>query len=417
MNKIAAALSLVFAFAVPAGAAPTPDIADTAASDPRFSKLVAAAEAAGMLDALKAAGPLTVFAPTDDAFAALPEGAFAKLLEPANRDRLRRLVGHHVVAGRVLAADLLPVPRAATLAGDSVTFGLRVGDANVVQADVACRNGVIHVIDRVLVPSEQPADRASVAYMASVAVARIGEAIEAGVPLFNAGDHAGCAARYERTARELLALPGALGELREADLAAVLAAPKAEADANAWALREAFDRVLADHAFAPLVEAPLPEGFPAPGPVGRVVRKSYPAYRAARSDGANSFWTLFNHIKKNDVAMTAPVEMTMESSSPDAGMQMTDQAFLYERPTQGKAGADGKVAVLDLPSRTVLSIGMRGNATEAAVARARAALTARLAKDGLEADGPFRMMGYNSPMVPAAKRFWELQVPVRTRPE
>lgn len=404
MNRLALVSSLVLAVAVSAGAESPRDVVDTVAADGRFSTLVAAVRAAGMVDALKADGPFTVFAPTDEAFAALPAGAVAKLMEPQSRDGLRRLLAHHVVDGRVMASDLLPKPRATSLAGADLAFGLRVGEANVVQADVVCGNGVIHVIDRVLVPPEEPRSAGS------VSVSRIRAAIERGAPIFDDGDHAGCASIYERTARDLMATPGALGELQATDLESALQAPCDEPAKRAWALRESFDRILADEAFVPLVEAPMPEGFPAPGGVRRVVERSYPAYRAARAQGGNSFWTLFNHIKKNDVAMTAPVEMTMEPTAGD-GMRMIDQAFLYERPTLGAAGVEGKVEVLDLPARTVLSIGMRGKASSDDVARARAALESRLAKDGLEPSGPFRMMGYNSPMVPAAKSYWELQVP------
>lgn len=403
MERLALALAVTFAASLTASAAPPRDLADTAIEDGRFKTLVAAAKAAGLVETLKSDGPFTLFAPTDEAFAALPEGTVASLLAPANREALRRVLANHLVEGRVTSADLLPAPRAKSLAGESLTFRLRVGDANVVEADISCANGVIYVIDRVLVPATP----------VSAAVERISAAIERGVPLYNGGDEAACAAVYERAARDLTALPGALGEMQVDDIAAVLAAPAADASARAWALREAFDRILADAAFVPRIEAPMPEGFPAPGAVRRITEKTYPAYRAARAQGGNSFWTLFNHIKKNEIAMTAPVEMTMDASTADEGLRMLDQAFLYERPTLGEAGTSGKVEVVDLPAVTVLSVGMRGDASAAEIARARAALEARLSKDGFERAGPFRMLGYNSPMVPSARRFWELEVPVR----
>jgi hypothetical protein len=169
--------------------------------------------------------------------------------------------------------------------------------------------------------------------------------------------------------------------------------------------------LLADDAFTPRVEAALPTGFPGPGPVGRVVEKTYPAYRAARAAGGEgAFWTLFQHIQRNEVKMTAPVEMTL-----DARMRSTDMAFLYERPGQGAPGAQGRVEVLDLPAVTVVSVGLRGDRTEARMGLARRVLEERLAKDGRVAAGPYRTLGYNSPMVPSAQRFWELQVPVRAR--
>ena len=151
----------------------------------------------------------------------------------------------------------------------------------------------------------------------------------------------------------------------------------------------------------------MPTGFPGPGPVGRVVIKEYPQYRAARAEGGRAFWTLFNHIKENEVAMTAPVEMTM-----DAGMRMQDMAFLYEKTTQGSAGEQGDVAVLDLEPRKVLSVGLRGRRNAADLERAKQVLQAQLDASGLEAAGPWRVLGYNSPMVPQAQQFWELQVPI-----
>ena len=135
--------------------------------------------------------------------------------------------------------------------------------------------------------------------------------------------------------------------------------------------------------------------------------KEYPRYRAARAEGGNSFWTLFRHIKKNDVQMTAPVEMTMNDD-----MRQTDMAFLYEGPDQGEAGRDGMVAVLDLEPITVLSIGIRGMRNQSEIARAKAAIEARAERQGFAPAGNWRTMGYNSPMVPAAKRYWELQLPV-----
>lgn len=402
-------LVAVPAVAGPGPAVPAPSILETAQADARFSTLVAALKAADLVPALAGPGPFTVFAPTDAAFARLPKGTVEGLLRPERRGDLMRVLTYHVVSGQVLSSDLLKASSAETLAGPAVRFGLRVGDANVVQADVRCRNGVIHVIDAVLLPPE-PAPMTAQASTHG-ATPRLVAAIERGAPLYNAGDVAGCAAVYEQAARALLAERGAAGELHALDLEAVLNASHANADARAWALRRAFDRVLSDEAFRPRSEAPLPEGFPAAGPVGRVVRKTYPGYRAARADGGEgAFWTLFQHIQANDVKMTAPVEMTL-----DEGMRSTDMAFLYERPGQGSAGTRGGVAVVDLPAVDVLSLGVRGDRVGSSLARARQALEARLAADGLVAAGPYRVLGYNSPMVPAEQRFWELQVPVAVR--
>lgn len=244
------------------------------------------------------------------------------------------------------------------------------------------------------------------------AAAMIESAIEKGVPIFNSGDHAGCARIYEATARELLALSDEqLAPLDRHQVESALAMEATDAGARAWNLRRAFDMVLENARFEPYLEAPLPEGFPGPGPLGHVVVKSYPRYRAARAEGEGSFWTLFQHIKKNDVQMTAPVEMTMSDE-----LREMDMAFLYEGPEQGEAGLDGRVQVLDLEPMTVLSLGMRGNQGREAVSVGRTWIEAVLERDGWERAGSWRVLGYNSPMVPAARRFWELQLPVTRKP-
>jgi hypothetical protein len=162
--------------------------------------------------------------------------------------------------------------------------------------------------------------------------------------------------------------------------------------------------------FEPLMEAPLPEGFPAPGPVGEAVVKEYPRYRAARtSGGMTAFWTLFGHIKRNDIQMTAPVEMTMDKG------EMVDMAFLYESPGLGQAGKEGAVEVLDLPAVRVLSFGIRGNPAPEQIEAAKREIERLRIDKAMEAAGPFRLLGYNSPMVPAKDRFYELQLPVRAK--
>jgi hypothetical protein len=340
-----------------------------------------------------------VFAPTDEAFARLPEGTVATLLKPENKEVLQRVLTFHVVPGKVLSTDLLRASSAKTLANEPIGIGLRVGDANVTVADIECSNGVIHVIDSVLLPpAEQTGDAMSPRGVML-------DAIDRGVPVYNAGDAAGCARIYREAAKRMLASQRLAG-LHAMELRDALLQPAEDASAEAWQLRERFDAMLADMEFEPRMEAPLPEGFPGPGPVAQVVRKRYPSYRAARA-GGDAFWTLFNHIKKNDVAMTAPVEMTM-----DDGMRMKDMAFLYESAGQGHSGKQGDVAVLDLGAREVLSVGLRGRRSRTAVTRAKLLLQSELERQGLRADGPFRVMGYNSPMVPAGQQFWELQGPI-----
>lgn len=133
------------------------DIVDTAIEAGSFTTLVAAVQAAGLVDTLKGEGPFTVFAPTDEAFAALPEGTVANLLLPENKDQLIAILTYHVVAGKVMSGDLNNGMTAATVQGGDVTImtenGVTVNGANVVSADIEASNGVIHVIDAVILPN------------------------------------------------------------------------------------------------------------------------------------------------------------------------------------------------------------------------------------------------------------------------
>jgi transforming growth factor-beta-induced protein len=130
------------------------DIVDTAVAAGQFNTLVTAAKAAGLVETLKSEGPLTVFAPTDDAFAKLPAGTVEKLL--AHPDQLAAILKYHVVAGKVKAADVVKLSSAKTVLGQTLAIdtadGVRVGKANVVKTDIETSNGVIHVIDTVLIP-------------------------------------------------------------------------------------------------------------------------------------------------------------------------------------------------------------------------------------------------------------------------
>ncbi|MCA3440270.1 MAG: fasciclin domain-containing protein [Rhodobacter sp.] len=135
----------------------TPDIVEIAASNDQFSTLVAAVSAAGLVDTLEGDGPFTLFAPTNDAFAALPAGTVENLLKPENKDQLVKVLTYHVVPGAV-TSDQLAGKRmdVATVQGQTVavngTNGVRVNNARVTQADIIASNGVIHRIDRVLLP-------------------------------------------------------------------------------------------------------------------------------------------------------------------------------------------------------------------------------------------------------------------------
>jgi len=153
-----AATSLTLAFPALADSKPA-DIVETAKAAGGFGTLLTAAEAAGLTATLKGDGPFTVFAPTDSAFAALPDGTLDTLLKPENRDQLAGILSYHVVPGKVMAADLTEGMKAKTVQGGEVTIslagGAKVNGANITTADVAASNGVIHVIDQVILPPAQ----------------------------------------------------------------------------------------------------------------------------------------------------------------------------------------------------------------------------------------------------------------------
>jgi len=154
------ALSLVGLAVNPAAyaaGAKAADIVDTAVAAGSFNTLVAAIKAAGLVDALKAPGPLTVFAPTDAAFAKLPAGTVDDLLKPANKEKLKSILLYHVVSGKVMSTDLKGTVKPASLEGQTLTIvasasGVTVNGAKVEKADIVATNGVIHVIDTVLLP-------------------------------------------------------------------------------------------------------------------------------------------------------------------------------------------------------------------------------------------------------------------------
>ena len=134
------------------------DIVDTAVAAGQFNTLAAALTAADLVDTLKGDGPFTVFAPTDEAFAKLPEGTVESLLQPENRDKLIAILTYHVVPGKVLAKDVVELDAATTVNGSDLSIAVadgsvRVDNATVVATDIAASNGVIHVIDSVILPN------------------------------------------------------------------------------------------------------------------------------------------------------------------------------------------------------------------------------------------------------------------------
>jgi uncharacterized surface protein with fasciclin (FAS1) repeats len=134
------------------------DIVDTAAGNASFKTLVAAVKAADLVDTLKGKGPFTVFAPTDEAFAKLPKGTVEELLKPENKKKLQAVLTYHVVAGDVRASDVVKLKTAKTVQGQEVKIdasnGVMINNAKVTKTDIVCTNGVIHVIDTVILPKE-----------------------------------------------------------------------------------------------------------------------------------------------------------------------------------------------------------------------------------------------------------------------
>lgn len=141
----------------PARAQQTTNIVDTAVTAGSFTTLAKALTAADLVSTLEGPGPFTVFAPTDEAFAKLPAGTLDNLLKPENKAMLRRVLTYHVVAGKVMAADVVTVSSATAVSGDTLSITvsggtMMVGQARVVKTDIVASNGVIHVVDTVLLP-------------------------------------------------------------------------------------------------------------------------------------------------------------------------------------------------------------------------------------------------------------------------
>lgn len=179
-------------------------------------------------------------------------------------------------------------------------------------------------------------------------------------------------------------------------------------------VRKAFEKAHQTLTFQPLMEAELPRGYPVPGPLGEIRVKQYPAYRMAVSkSGSSAFWSLFSHIKRHDIAMTAPVEMSYGKADESKPSEQS-MAFLYGDPDMGQTGPDGNVEVVDAEPVTVVSIGLNGSRSETRIEQARDQLLNWLAESSqYEVVGPMRVLGYNSPFVPRDRKYWEVQIPVR----
>jgi transforming growth factor-beta-induced protein len=221
-------------------AKPVSDLAETASTAGTFETLLAAAETAGLVGALKGSDQLTVFAPTDDAFNALPKGTVASLLKPENREQLASLLKFHIVAGKVGSAELEDGLEIEMLSGQVAAVaaaeqGFIIQGARIVTPEVSAANGVIHVIDRVIMPAKNNAQ---------AAITQIDRAINRGAPLFNHGNPEATVALYRFTAETLLE-GGMLDQRDSTRLMKVLRQSSRSHDSteNAWDLRYALDDV------------------------------------------------------------------------------------------------------------------------------------------------------------------------------
>ncbi len=211
-----------------------------------FKTLLAAADAAGLVPALSGKGPLTVFAPTDEAFAKLPEGTVASLLKPENKKKLADILKYHVVAGRVYSEDALAAKQAATLQGANLRItvsggGAKVNEAGLVATDIDASNGVIHVIDRVILPP------ASNKLSAADGRQMIRNAIARGAALYNAGHHSDCADLYMETMSTMVNSEHQMPSNVVASMEQVLAQAEHTSCATqrSWTLRHGLDNAYA----------------------------------------------------------------------------------------------------------------------------------------------------------------------------
>lgn len=214
-------------------------IPETAVAAGSFGTLLAAVGAAELSETLGSEGPFTVFAPTDDAFGNLPAGTIETLLKPENKQQLVDILTYHVVAGRVYSPDALAAKNAKTLQGTTMAIaptesGASVNNAKLLVTDLDASNGVIHVIDRVLLPSGKKAD----------AKKMIVEAISTGVPMYNAGHHAACATLYQKTMEQVMA--GTSDSEMRSHMKLVLTSAMRETCPmeRAWTLRRGMDQML-----------------------------------------------------------------------------------------------------------------------------------------------------------------------------
>jgi uncharacterized surface protein with fasciclin (FAS1) repeats len=217
----------------------------TAQQAGQFKTLLAAVSAAGLAEVLDGAGPFTVFAPTDDAFKRLPQGTVETLLKPENQQQLVDILKYHVVSGRVYADQAAEASQAKTLLGRAIETsvsadGLRINDSLVIQADLETANGVIHVIDSVLIPASMSPRQAMLS---------LEDAIRRGVPVFNHGNHRECAEIYAAACQAIVdsgsdQIPHDVMQVLQTTLHR--ASQTHRASGRAWALRHGMDSALSN---------------------------------------------------------------------------------------------------------------------------------------------------------------------------
>lgn len=250
MKRFISVLLTLTIFSNPLLSGPKKDIVETADEAGSFKTLIAAAQAAGLVETLKSKGPLTVFAPTDEAFNKIPQSALESLLKPENKESLATILKYHVVAGKVKAKKAAKLENAETVSGESLSIskseeGLKINNANVVKADIKTSNGIIHVIDAVLLPDEIQKSLSSTSKADQIII----HAIQVGVPLFNLGHHDITAKMYMHAGKKVLQdCSTASCEMTRKTIHTALQKASSHhcTTTQAWIMRRAFDHVLAN---------------------------------------------------------------------------------------------------------------------------------------------------------------------------
>ncbi len=227
------------------------DIVDTAVAAGDFKLLAKALQATGLDKALKEKGEFTVFAPSDEAFMRLPKGTLESLLLPENKDQLISVLTYHVVPGKVDGATAVTLKEAKTLNGEKLEIGFKnaalyLNQSRVTATDIKASNGVIHLIDNVLIPKGLKASQALVKGKRPVSKKIFSDAIDVGVDLFNDGDEKSCAAIYKIAVMAVLEMaPEALDQADLDSMQKTLSAVNSSNDAraNAWTLRRTMDAI------------------------------------------------------------------------------------------------------------------------------------------------------------------------------